>query len=140
MQDIVGRAAELVPGDVALLVRDRGAWPVAACIGLRRLELSQIPTDGHLVTTLGDSHSPITVIAVTDAVRARLVGAPLASRRSLLVASLAPVPAILMIGRSDAAFSPDDVKALGKALGGLRAIVEFAVRWRDIVAAMQHLR
>jgi hypothetical protein len=72
-------------------------------------------------------------------VRARLVGAPLASRRCLMVASLTPVPAILMIGRSDAAFSPDDVKALGAALGNLRAILELAVRWRDIVAALQHL-
>lgn len=83
-QRLAEEVAEECTSDVAVLVHEPGeGWIVVGGVGLRSLEWGQQVEEDHWLVRVGRDRGPGLHVPDTDAVRADLVGAPLASRRHM---------------------------------------------------------
>ncbi len=137
-QAVVDDAAPALGPSACLLVRESDAtWPVAAGVGLRELEFGLVVDDDHAVVGLGTKQHPVAVVPDTDMIRSDLIGAPLASRRCLLVALVFPLPVLLVIGRAEGPFDQADVKAAVGLVERWRWPLSSALQRRDLARALQ---
>ena len=114
-QGVAEEAAQVLGPSAALLVREPdGTWPVAAGVDLRQIEFGFVVDDEHTLVGLGTKQHPVAVVPDTDVLRSERPGAPLASRRCLLVALVFPLPVLLVVGRSEGPFDQGDVKSGGR--------------------------
>jgi len=101
----------------ALIVPDRGAWRVAAGLGLRPLEHRyELHAESWLVEQIACGHKGA-IIEGSDIARERLQGSPLASWRHLLAAPVPSVVALILLARrEDPPFDEENLRFLA-ALG-----------------------
>ena len=137
----LGLVEDAVPSlgpDAAVLVREPdGTWPVAAGANLRQVEFGLVVDDDHTLVGLGTKQHPVAVVPDTDLIRSDLIGAPLASRRCLLVALVFPLPVLLVIGRPAGPFDKQDVQAAVGLVERWRWPLASALQRRDLARALQ---
>lgn len=124
---------------VAVLVREGRRLAVAGGFGLRALETRLgLDEQDWMVRQLWDV-APVLVVEDTDRVRAELALAPLASRRRLLAARLAPLDAVVVAGRGGERFGREEVRAVTDLIGRETPRLADALRARDVARALAPL-
>ncbi len=134
----------------ALLVADGERWRLAATEDVDDTERGEVLLPSSwLASTLGAARRGL-VVEHSDLARERLLGAPLARRRHLLVSPVWPAPVVLVLARSeDPDFAEDDVTALislaeeaGPLLAAAldaRALARALTPLRDIEPVVEHV-
>ena len=80
---------------------------------------------------------PVVVVPDTDALRGVIAHMPLASRRSLLLARLPGLEALLLVGTSARVLGEEDVVRVGQVVTHLAGPLQEALRRRDFAATVQ---
>jgi hypothetical protein len=136
---MVHDAAGWTETDTALLLRDgHGTWVPVAGAGLRQLEYALVLHDLHPAVQMTSPDQPVVVVPDTDALRGVIAQMPLASRRSLLLARVPGVAALLLAGTSSRVLVEEDVARVGQVVTHLAGPLQDALRRRDFAAAVQH--
>lgn len=140
--ELIDRAmAQVDADDAAIVLRDGETWRVVAGSGLRPLELrAQLTADHWLVETVYRNAQPL-VVNNTDSVRPQLAGAPLASRKSLIVAPLAGLHALLLVARrDDPAFTESELRQVAELCLVLIPRLAEAIDVRDLARALDQFK
>lgn len=146
----VGETADVVVADAmarsgsgagALLIPDGDRWRVAAGVHLRPLEHRYELTAGAwLVEHVARGHQGA-VISDTDAARAALQGAPLASWRHVLAVPVPQVDGLLLLARQDdPPFDTDDLEALAALADEAAPLLTGALETRALARALKEFR
>lgn len=135
---MVHDAAAWTETDTALLLRDaHGTWVPVAGEGLRQLEYALVLHDLHPAVQMTTPDQPVVVVPDTDLLRGVIAQMPLASRRSLLLARVPGLPALLLAGTSARALGEEDVVRVGQVVTHLAGPLQDALRRRDFADAVQ---
>lgn len=135
---MVHDAAAWTETDTALLLRDaHGTWVPVAGEGLRQLEYALVLHDLHPAVQMTTPDQPVVVVPDTDLLRGVIAQMPLASRRSLLLARVPGLPALLLAGTSARALGAEDVVRVGQVVAHLAGPLQDALRRRDFADAVQ---
>ena len=140
--DLLDRArAEASATDAAILLRDGEVWRVVAGDGLRALEFRCELTGDHWLVATVYQHARAIRVNNTDTVRPQLAGAPLASRKSLIVAPLAGLHALLLVARrDDPPFTENELNGVAElSLAAVPSLTE-AIDVRDLARALDRYR
>jgi hypothetical protein len=137
---VVDEACRLVPSDAGcVLVRDGSVFRVASGRGMRPLEQRLILEPGHwLVRQVSESFHGV-LLSGGQGRWAELYGAPLSSREYLLATPLAPLGAILVLGRDDEEFTEPDLESLLELADEAGHLLSDAVDVRTLARALSHL-
>lgn len=135
---MVHDAAGWTETDTALLLRDgHGTWVPVAGEGLRQLEYALALHDLHPAVQMTTPEQPVVVVPDTDALRGVIAQMPLASRRSLLLARVPGLAALLLAGTSARTLGQEDVVRVGQVVTHLAGPLQEALRRRDFAATVQ---
>ncbi|GAB4068330.1 hypothetical protein GCM10028777_27080 [Angustibacter speluncae] len=135
---MVHDAAAWTETDTALLLRDaHGTWVPVAGEGLRQLEYALVLHDLHPAVQMTTPDQPVVVVPDTDLLRGVIAQMPLASRRSLLLARVPGLAALLLAGTSARALGEEDVVRVGQVVTHLTGPLQDALRRRDFADAVQ---
>ncbi len=137
-EQMVHDAATWTETDTALLLRDgHGTWVPVAGEGLRQLEYALVLHDLHPAVQMTTPDQPVVVVPDTDLLRGVIAQMPLASRRSLLLARVPGVAALMLVGTSARALGEEDVVRVGRVVTHLAGPLQDALRRRDFADAVQ---
>jgi hypothetical protein len=131
-QTLADDLAAVSGADVAVVIRDEaGCWRVEAGVGLRPFEWAQTLEDADWLVWAGRDQHPSLVVTDTDLVRAELVGAPLASRYTLVRTHAKKAAFFVCAGWTDPGDDKTRVSAVVDAVKRSQGLLADAIELRS---------
>lgn len=123
----------------ALLVAEDDSWSVVAGVALRPREERLLLGPDHWAVSSAIGRGLAILVEHSDIVRQRIAGMPLASWEHLLVAPIGSGRALLILARSTAPFTEDDIRRIAAVDPEAAVLLDEALQVRDLARALKGL-